>query len=121
MSKASPQMEDRLGPPGSRFPRPRRNWAGTRIVRYPDRRIPDKLTHLCLPGGDRETSRAAQYPLGVFGRVARVMRGAGIAGCRRERLVKTTVADPATQKVPDLLDRDFTAAEPNTKYVGDIT
>ncbi|STZ41299.1 transposase [Mycolicibacterium gilvum] len=54
-------------------------------------------------------------------RVARVMRGAGIAGYRRRRRVKTTVADPANQKVPDLLKRDFTAAQVNTRYVGDIT
>jgi transposase InsO family protein len=54
-------------------------------------------------------------------RVARVMRTAGIAGYRRRRRVKTTVADPANQKVPDLLARDFTAAVQNTKYVGDIT
>jgi transposase InsO family protein len=53
-------------------------------------------------------------------RVARVMRTAGIAGYRRKRRVKTTVADPATAKVPDLLSRDFTAPTPNTKYVGDI-
>ncbi|MCA2328750.1 DDE-type integrase/transposase/recombinase, partial [Mycobacterium intracellulare] len=54
-------------------------------------------------------------------RVARVMRSTGIAGYRRRRRVKTTVADPANQKVPDLLGRDFTAAAPNTTYVGDIT
>jgi transposase InsO family protein len=54
-------------------------------------------------------------------RVARVMRTAGIVGYRRKRRVKTTVADPAAAKVPDLLGRDFTAAAPNTKYVGDIT
>lgn len=54
-------------------------------------------------------------------RVARVMRSAGIAGYRRRRRVRTTVADPASQKVPDLLKRDFTAAAPNAKYVGDIT
>ena len=52
-------------------------------------------------------------------RVARVMRGAGIAGYRRRRRVRTTVADPANQKVPDLLGRDFTATAPNTTYVGD--
>jgi transposase InsO family protein len=54
-------------------------------------------------------------------RVARVMRTAGIAGYRRKRRVKTTVPDPAAQKVPDLLARDFTASVPNRKYVGDIT
>ncbi len=54
-------------------------------------------------------------------RVARVMRSAGIVGYRRRRRVPTTVADPANQKVPDLLKRDFTAPAPNEKYVGDIT
>ena len=54
-------------------------------------------------------------------RVARVMRGNGIAGYRRRRRVTTTVADPANQKVPDLLKRDFTATQTNTRYVGDIT
>ena len=47
-------------------------------------------------------------------RVARVMRSNGIAGYRRRRRVTTTVADPADQKVPDLLKRDFTAARINT-------
>lgn len=54
-------------------------------------------------------------------RVARVMRAAKIAGYRRRRRVKTTTPDPAKQKVPDLLKRDFTALAPNTRYVGDIT
>lgn len=49
------------------------------------------------------------------------MRSAGIAGYRRRRRVTTTVADPADQKVPDLLERDFTAAQINTRYVGDVT
>ncbi|BBZ56371.1 hypothetical protein MPHO_33630 [Mycolicibacterium phocaicum] len=35
--------------------------------------------------------------------------------------MKTTTPDPANQKVPDLLGRDFTATAPNVKYVGDIT
>ncbi|SDH55790.1 Transposase InsO and inactivated derivatives [Lentzea fradiae] len=54
-------------------------------------------------------------------RVARVMRGIGLAGVRLRRRHRTTVADPATAKVPDLLGRDFTADTPNTRYVGDIT
>lgn len=54
-------------------------------------------------------------------RVARVMRGVGIAGYRRKRRVKTTTPDPADEKVPELLKRDFTAEAPNTTYVGDIT
>ena len=35
--------------------------------------------------------------------------------------MRTTVPDPAEQTVPDLLGRDFTAEEPNQRYVGDIT
>ena len=54
-------------------------------------------------------------------RVARVMRRAGIAGYRKRRRVKTTVPEPADQKVPDLFNRDFTAAATNSRYVGDIT
>lgn len=54
-------------------------------------------------------------------RVARVMRVAGIVGYRKRRRVKTTVPEPADQKVPDLFHRDFNAAAINVKYVGDIT
>ena len=54
-------------------------------------------------------------------RVARVMRQAQIAGLRLRRRVRTTVPEPAEQTVPDLLGRDFTAPEPNQRYVGDIT
>jgi len=54
-------------------------------------------------------------------RVARVMRTAGIAGFVKKRRVRTTTPEPADQKVPDLLGRDFTADAPNRKYVGDIT
>ena len=54
-------------------------------------------------------------------RVARVMRAHRIAGVRLRRRVRTTIPEPADQVVPDLLERDFTAQAPNTKYVGDIT
>ena len=54
-------------------------------------------------------------------RVARVMAEHDIAGIRLRRRVRTTVAEPSDAKAPDLLQRDFTAAEPNRKYVGDIT
>ena len=54
-------------------------------------------------------------------RVARVMRINAIAGYRRRRRVRTTIPDPANQKVPDLLKRDFTADAVNERYVGDIT
>lgn len=54
-------------------------------------------------------------------RVARVMRAHGLAGIRLRRRVRTTVPEPADEKFPDLLQRDFTAAAPNRRYVGDIT
>lgn len=49
------------------------------------------------------------------------MRENDIVGYRRRRRVTTTVPEPADQKVPDLLERDFTADAPNRIYVGDIT
>ena len=54
-------------------------------------------------------------------RVARVMRAHAIAGLRLRRRVRTTIPEPAEQKMPDLLHRDFTADAPNRRYVGDIT
>ncbi|MFF0678247.1 IS3 family transposase [Streptomyces tendae] len=54
-------------------------------------------------------------------RVARIMRASGLEGVRLRRRHRTTVPDPAAAKAPDLTGRDLTAAEPNTKYVGDIT
>ena len=45
-------------------------------------------------------------------RVARVMRGIGLAGLRLHRRHRTTLADPAAVKTPDLLGRDFTADTP---------
>jgi transposase InsO family protein len=54
-------------------------------------------------------------------RVARVMREHEIRGYQRRRKVRTTIPEPADQKYPDLLKRDFTAPAPNRRYVGDIT
>ncbi|MFI8829345.1 IS3 family transposase [Streptomyces sp. NPDC053431] len=54
-------------------------------------------------------------------RVALVMRSIDLAGIRLRRRHRTTLADPATAKALDLLGRDVTAAEVNTKHVGDIT
>lgn len=54
-------------------------------------------------------------------KVARVMRRYRIQGLRLRRRVQTTIADPAAQKAPDLIGRDFTAPAVNQRYVGDIT
>ncbi|MCG8921603.1 IS3 family transposase [Lentzea sp. CC55] len=57
-------------------------------------------------------------------RVGRLMREHAVAGInrRRRRLLTTVPADPVTvTPVPDLIGRDFTAAAPGKRLVGDIT
>lgn len=53
--------------------------------------------------------------------VARLMRLLGIRGAKREKRVRTTVADPAASRPADLVDRDFTAERPNRLWVADLT
>lgn len=56
------------------------------------------------------------------GRVARLMREAGIQGAKRRGLPwRTTTPDPAAHRRPDLVCRDFTAPGPNRLWVGDFT
>ncbi|GGX50602.1 IS3 family transposase [Streptomyces noursei] len=52
-------------------------------------------------------------------RVARIMRAIGVEGVRLQRRHRTTVSDTAAAKAPDLIGRDFTATQANTKYAGD--
>lgn len=56
-------------------------------------------------------------------RVARLMRTAGIAGRCPRRWRPTTVADPAAEARPDLVNRDFRTdpATIDTRWCGDIT
>lgn len=54
-------------------------------------------------------------------RVARLMREAGLTSCRKRRRVVTTSRDVTHPVAPNVLDRDFTATEPNQKWAGDIT
>jgi transposase InsO family protein len=49
------------------------------------------------------------------------MREHGIAGLRLRKKVRTTIPEPDAAPVPDLIQRDFTAEQPGTRYVGDIT
>ena len=54
--------------------------------------------------------------------VARLMRVAGLRGAkRRGKPWRTTIGDPAGQKRPDLVKRDFTATAPDRLWVGDFT
>jgi transposase InsO family protein len=49
------------------------------------------------------------------------MRKFHIVGLHLRKKVRATIPEPSATPVPDLLQRDFAAQEPNTKYVGDIT
>jgi len=49
-------------------------------------------------------------------RVARLMREAGIAAKRKRRRVVTTRSDASHPVAPTVLERDFTAPEPNKKW-----
>ncbi|MGV0853896.1 IS3 family transposase, partial [Mycolicibacterium phlei] len=53
--------------------------------------------------------------------VDRLMRDEGLSGITRGRRHRTTVADRNAERAADLLDRDFTAAAPNHKWVTDFT
>ncbi len=53
--------------------------------------------------------------------VARLMRDLGLQGVVRGRKFKTTIADEAALRPPDLVDRDFTATRPNQLWVADLT
>ncbi len=56
------------------------------------------------------------------GRVQRLMREAGIQGAkRRGKPWRTTKPDPEARRRPDLVERDFSATEPNRLWVGDFT
>jgi len=54
-------------------------------------------------------------------RVRKCMKELGICGCHPRSSKKTTIQDPNAPKRPDLIKRNFNAAVPTTKLVGDIT
>jgi transposase InsO family protein len=53
--------------------------------------------------------------------VERLMADMGLTGVQRGRRVRTTVADTAAPRPPDLVDRRFSAERPNQLWVTDIT
>jgi putative transposase len=53
--------------------------------------------------------------------VERLMRAHGWQGVTRQKKVRTTVADPADQRAPDLVDRQFRVDAPNRLVVADFT
>jgi putative transposase len=54
-------------------------------------------------------------------RVARLMREQGLFAQRPRHCTVTTQSKPGAQVAPNLLQRDFSADEPNTKWVADTT
>lgn len=54
-------------------------------------------------------------------RVARLMRQAGLRGVTRRKAPQTTTPGEPAHHIPDLVDRDFTADQPNQLWVADIT
>jgi putative transposase len=56
------------------------------------------------------------------GRVQRLMKAAGIQGAkRRGKAWRTNKADPLAHRRPDLVERDFSADDPDRLWVGDFT
>lgn len=54
-------------------------------------------------------------------RVARLMRDDGLRGACRRRWIRTAVCRERARPAPDLVNRRFTASEPNRLWVADIT
>lgn len=73
-------------------------------------------------GAPRVTAALAKHGVEINEkRVARLMGELGIAGKCGRRKVRTTWRDPAATPAADLVERDFTADEPDELWVGDIT
>jgi putative transposase len=57
----------------------------------------------------------------AFCTVDRLMRDLGMSGVRRGKGVRTTIPAKDGHRATDLLNRDFTAIAPNTRWVADFT
>ena len=67
-----------------------------------------------------KAARRAGHDLGRD-QVARLMGAAGIEGRRKGAKRRTTRADPAASRHPDLVERNFSATAPNRLWVTDLT
>ena len=54
-------------------------------------------------------------------RVARLMKAADLKGASRRKRPSTTTQEEGARPAPDLVERDFTAEEPDELWVADIT
>lgn len=111
-----------LGVPRSSFyacggDAPRDPWAALRA----------EVERLWLGSGRRWGARTIRSRLAgphagaTLYRVRKCMRELGICGIHPRASKRTTVADPGAPSRPDLIRRDFEAAVPTTRLVGDIT
>ena len=73
--------------------------------------------------GSRKLWRTARRAGIDIGRdqTARLMRAAGIQGVLRAKRVRTTRREQGAGRHPDLVERQFTASEPNQLWVTDLT
>ncbi|WP_103019415.1 IS3 family transposase [Salinibacter altiplanensis] len=53
--------------------------------------------------------------------VARLMKAAGLRGASRRKRPSTTIREEGARPAPDLVERDFSAEEPDQLWVADIT
>ena len=110
-------------------PRTYRNW---RTATPSDRTVTDaELTNALratvgtpegMDGRRKMTAHLRRQGYRVAGcTVDRLMRDEGLSGVIRGRRHRTTIPGKDARRAPDLLDRDFTAAAPNCKWVTDFT
>ncbi|MFJ7063624.1 IS3 family transposase [Streptomyces microflavus] len=73
--------------------------------------------------GARRITRALRRKGVVVARctVERLMAELGLEGVIRGRRRRTTVPEPSAPRPPDLVDRDFTASQPDQLWVADMT
>jgi len=95
--------------------------------RREDAQLTDEIRRIFVAHRGRYGSPRIQMELKDRGRrlsrkrVARLMREAALCVQRKHRRVLTTKRDATHPVAPNLLHREFTATEPNTKWVTDIT
>ncbi|WP_232303774.1 IS3 family transposase [Pseudofrankia sp. DC12] len=101
--------------------------------RRPSQRSLDDATYttlikaICAHGRGNPGVRRVQADLAASGhllspkRVWRLMKAAGLQGRHPKAWRRTTIGGDHPVPAPDLIARDFTATEPNTRWCGDIT
>ena len=73
-------------------------------------------------GGEKMTAHLRRAGLAVSSHsVDRLMPDLGLNGVRRGKKVRTTILEAGAARPEDLLERDFTAAAPNQRWVADFT